>query len=172
MKEQAKEWLSWLTKTVLFWKTNDAERGKLLRFLHNLVIDGVLFMVIASHTFYRSYVLQTFVLGILFLIWLQHMAFHCCIFTDVERDLIGDNASITGPWVELFGIEPTPDLTRIVMLTVSTVGFGALLLEWISRTLHKVSKVYEHLPQWTGVLKTIIGTTQQVLASHPTSVAS
>lgn len=176
MKETVTDGFIWLTDKVLFWKETLAEKGHILRVIHNAVIHFLVFLVILTHTLYPSYFLQTIILGCIGIIWLQHMIFHVCVVTDAERKMIGDEGCVVGPIVEIFNIKPTPDVTRACMLVLSTTSFWILALEWISRTLNKMNKVYSlSTSYFTGLQSWVLSfmnTIQQAHANHPTSAAS
>ena len=176
MKEAVTDGLIWLTDKVLFWKESLAEKGRLLRVIHNAFLHFIVFMVILTHTLYPSYFLQTLILGVIGIVWLQHMVFHVCIVTDAERKMIGDEECVMGPIVEIFNIKPTPDVTRACMLVLSTTGFGVLSLEWLSRTLSKAFKVYTttsgYLSNAQTWLTSFMNTIPQALATPVTSSAS
>lgn len=142
MKEQAIEWLSWLTHKVFFWESDQKRKGEMLRYVHNLFVDSMIVMIIVNFTLYRSYLLQTVLLGLMIIIWLQHVCLWTCIFTDVEQELIKDDKCVVGPWLQFLRLEPTHDNTTAIMIVVSTLTTGFLFLGWTSRTIYRMTTMY------------------------------
>lgn len=172
MKEEAIHWLRWLTDKVFFWETENKKKGEMLRYVHNLFVDSMLVMIIINFTLYRSYILQTILLGLMILIWLQHILLWTCVVTDVEQQLIEDDKCVVGPWLQFLRLEPTHENTTAIMIVVSTIATGLLLLSWLSRTIHRVMTMYDATTSYlhsTPFLQKIFNTMPQV---HVTPVVS
>ena len=175
MKEQAIHWLRWLTDKVFFWETENKKKGEMLRYVHNLFVDSMLVMIIINFTLYRSYILQTILLGIMILICLQHILLWTCVVTDVEQQLIQDDKCVVGPWLQFLRLEPTHENTTAIMIVISTIATGLLLLSWLSRTIHRITTMYDATTSFlysTPFLLKFFNTIPQVPVVHPTSVVS
>jgi amino acid transporter len=58
-----------------------------------------------------------------------------CVFTRVEQRLIGDSDNFWDPYVELMGIKPSHEVNTAVLITVSTVAFAFMGLEWTANMI-------------------------------------
>ena len=138
MEQYAVEWTEWIVHKVIFWETDNVKKGRILRMLHHMATYGLITLVIISHTVYPSFWLQTYVLWLCFLSWIQHVLTHGCVISKVEQKLIGDESSLIDPVIDLFGIEATEQSKRGILTLGSTIAVGVLSLEWVSRLFHKV----------------------------------
>jgi len=128
----------WATHKILFWEDDDVQKGRILRFFHFCSGYALIFLVAFSHLIYPAFWLQTLVLFLVALVWIQHLVFNGCISSKVEQKLIGDSTSFVDPILELFHIEPTKEIGVFTVTLISTLGANLLFLEWISRLHHKV----------------------------------
>lgn len=138
MEQYAVEWTEWLVHKVLFWEKDNVKKGRILRLVHHIVSYGLVVLVIISHTIYPALWLQTYVLWICFLSWIQHVLTHGCVISKVEQKLIGDGDSLIDTILDIFRIEATEYSKRGILTLISTVTVGLLSLEWVSRMFHKV----------------------------------
>jgi hypothetical protein len=138
MESFATEWTEWAVHTILFWETDDERKGKILRWVHYFMTNALLIMIVVSHTIYPAFWLQTFILIFSIFAWLQHITCNGCVISKVEQKLIGDSKSFVDPFLELFHIEPTKELSIAFLILGSTIGVGLLGLEWIARVHHKL----------------------------------
>jgi hypothetical protein len=138
MQKYAVEWTEWIVHTVLFWETDNAKKGRILRAIHHAGVYALLTLIIVSHTIYPAFWLQTILLAFCFLVWVQHILTHGCVISKVEQKLIGDESSFLDPFLELYQIEAS-EFSKQGILTLGSSLFLALLsLEWISRVFHKI----------------------------------
>jgi hypothetical protein len=63
------------------------------------------------------------------------------VISKVEQKLIGDSSSFVDPLFDLFHVEPTKELSVMVVILGSSVGVLLLSLEWIARVHHKIIPV-------------------------------
>jgi hypothetical protein len=138
MESFATEWTEWAVHTILFWETDNERKGKILRWVHHFMTNALLIMIVVSHTIYPAFWLQTFILVFSIFAWLQHLTCNGCVISKVEQKLIGDSKSFVDPFLELFHIEPTKELSIAFLILGSTIGVGLLSLEWIARVHHKL----------------------------------
>jgi hypothetical protein len=138
MEQYAIEWTEWLVHKVLFWETDNVKKGRILRFIHYILSYGLVLLVIISHTIYPALWLQTCVLWVCFLAWVQHVLTHGCVISKVEQKLIGDGDSLIDSILDIFHIEANEYSKRGILTLISTVSVGLLSLEWVSRIFHKV----------------------------------
>jgi hypothetical protein len=138
MEALATEWTEWAVDKILFWETDKERKGKLLRWVHHFMSYALLIMIVVSHTIYPAFWLQTMILGFCILVWLQHITCNGCVLSKVEQKLIGDSKSFIDPFVEIFHIEPTHQITIAILILGSTIGVALLSLEWIARVHHKL----------------------------------
>lgn len=155
MESYAVEWTEWVVRTGLFWESDDARKGLIVRTLHHAIMYALGTLVIVSHTIYPAFWLQTLVLGACVLIWIQHVLTHGCVISKVEQKLIGDSESFVDPFLSMFRIEMTHESKSGIVILGSTLVVGLLSLEWIARIHHK-----------------LIPIAAQVLASAPLLVSS
>jgi len=133
----AVEWTEWLVHLTLFWEPDARKKGRILRSFHHFVMHALLVMIVVSHTIYPAFWLQTVVLGICILIWVQHVTTNGCVVSKVEQKLIGDTESFVDPILELFGVTPSREISIAVVVLGSSVFVFLLSMEWIARVAHK-----------------------------------
>ena len=144
METFATEWTEWIVHKVFFWEPDNERKGKLLRAIHHFVSNSLIVMIIVSHTVYPAFWLQTLVLAICILVWLQHVSCNGCVVSKVEQKLIGDSNSFVDPLFDLFHVTPTKELSIMVVILGSSVGVLLLSLEWIARVHHKIILMHFH----------------------------
>jgi hypothetical protein len=137
----------WATHKVLFWEDDDAQKGRILRFVHYCSGYALVFLVAFSHLIYPAFWLQTITLFLVTAVWIQHIVFNGCISSKVEQKLIGDSASFVDPVIQLFRLEPTKELSIFTLILITTMATNILWLEWIGRLHHKVVPVAITLSQ-------------------------
>jgi hypothetical protein len=138
MEAFASEWTEWAVHKAMFWETDPVRKGKLLRSMHHFVSHAVIMLVIISHTLYPAFWLQTVVLCMCILVWLQHVTCNGCVISKVEQKLIGDSESFVTPILEAFHLKPTQEIAVAVVILGSSLGVFLLSLEWVARVHHKL----------------------------------
>jgi len=141
MESFATEWTEWAVHKVLFWEEDPVRKGKLVRYIHDFLSNTMIVLIVISHTLYPAFWLQTIVLCICVLVWLQHLVCNGCVISKVEQKLIGDTRSFAAPFLEVFHIEPTKELGSAMIIMGSTLVVFFLGLEWIARIHHKLLPV-------------------------------
>lgn len=138
MQHYAVEWTEWLVHRVLFWESNDAKKGRILRTLHHATVYAIGTLIIVSHTIYPAFWLQTVILGFYALVWIHHILTRGCVASKVEQKLIKDESSFLDPFLDLYGIEATEYSKQGILMLGSSLLMFLMSLEWISRVSHKV----------------------------------
>lgn len=138
MEQTATKWTEWLVHRVLFWETDDAKKGRILRGIHHAGVFALGTLIVVSHTLYPALWLQTILLAFCLLVWAQHVLTNGCLLSKVEQKLIGDETSFLDPFLELFHIEATEQSKRGILILGSTVVVGMLSMEWVARVIHKL----------------------------------
>lgn len=141
MESFAIEWTEWAVHKVLFWEEDPVRKGKLVRYIHDFLSNTMIILIVISHTLYPAFWLQTIVLCICVVVWLQHLVCNGCVISKVEQKLIGDTRSFAAPFLEVFHIEPTKELGSAMIIMGSTLVVFFLGLEWIARIHHKLIPV-------------------------------
>ena len=141
METVAVEWTEWAVHKVLFWEEDPVRKGKIVRYIHDFMSNALIVLIVISHTLYPAFWLQTIVLCICVLVWLQHLVCNGCVISKVEQKLIGDTRSFAAPFLEVFHIEPTKELGSAMIIMGSTLVVFFLGLEWIARIHHKLLPV-------------------------------
>lgn len=141
MESFATEWTEWAVHKVLFWEEDPVRKGKLVRYIHDFLSNTMIVLIVISHTLYPAFWLQTIVLCICVVVWLQHLVCNGCVISKVEQKLIGDTRSFAAPFLEVFHIEPTKELGSAMIIMGSTLVVFFLGLEWIARIHHKLIPV-------------------------------
>ena len=144
MENVAIEWTEWLVHKVLFWEEDPVRKGKIVRYIHDFMSNALIILIVISHTLYPAFWLQTIVLFISVLVWLQHIACNGCIVSKVEQKLIGDTRSFATPILEVYHIEPTKELTNVLVILGSSLSVFFLSLEWFARIHHKLLPVFNY----------------------------
>jgi hypothetical protein len=138
MESFATEWSEWAVHKVLFWEEDPVRKGKLVRYIHDFLSNAMIILIVISHTLYPAFWLQSIVLFICVIVWLQHLVCNGCVISKVEQKLIGDTRSFAAPFLEVFHIEPTKELGSAMIIMGSTLVVFFLGLEWIARIHHKL----------------------------------
>jgi hypothetical protein len=138
MESFATEWSEWAVHKVLFWEEDPVRKGKLVRYIHDFLSNTMIVLIVISHTLYPAFWLQSIVLFICVIVWLQHLVCNGCVISKVEQKLIGDTRSFAAPFLEVFHIEPTKELGSAMIIMGSTLVVFFLGLEWIARIHHKL----------------------------------
>jgi len=137
MQAVAVEWTEWAINTVMFWESDEKKRGRIVRALHHFLSYGLITMIIVCHTIYPAFWLQTVILVICILVWIQHILTGGCVISKIEQKWLGDQQSFVDPLVELFNIKLAEDDDRSGFVTLgSTFAVFFLTLEWVSRASH------------------------------------
>jgi hypothetical protein len=144
METAATEWTEWVVHTILFWEEDPVRKGKILRYIHDFMSNALIVLIVISHTLYPAFWLQTVILCICILVWLQHLACNGCIVSKVEQKLIGDTRSFATPILEVYHIEPTKELTSALVILGSSVSVFFLSLEWFARVHHKLLPLFTY----------------------------
>ena len=144
METIATEWMEWSVNKVLYWEEDPVRKGKIVRYIHDFLSNTLIILIVISHTLYPAFWLQTMVLFISVLVWLQHIACNGCIVSKVEQKLIGDTRSFASPILEVYHIEPTKELTNVLVILGSSLSVFFLSLEWLARLHHKLLPVFNY----------------------------
>jgi hypothetical protein len=144
MENVATEWMEWAVHKVLFWEEDPVRKGKILRYIHDFMSNALIILIVISHTLYPAFWLQTVILCICILVWLQHVACNGCIVSKVEQKLIGDTRSFATPILEVYHIEPTKELTSALIILGSSVSVFFLSLERFARVHHKLVPLFTY----------------------------
>jgi hypothetical protein len=141
MEAWAVENYEWGVHKLLFWESDDVQKGRIVRIVHYFIAYALIFLVAFSHLIYPAFWLQTLTLFFVSIVWLQHVTCNGCVSSKVEQKLIGDSSSFIDPLLQIFKIEPTKELAIFTLIVVSTIGTNVLWLEWIARVHHKMFPV-------------------------------
>jgi hypothetical protein len=139
--DEVTDWVEWMLHKVMFWEGDNGRKGRILRAIHHLMSYAMLTLILVSHTIYPALWFQTILVVAVGLTWIQHLVLRGCVFTRVEQRLLGDQDNFWDPYVELMGIKPSNDVNTAVLITVSTVGFTLMGLEWTSNIIRLVRDV-------------------------------
>jgi hypothetical protein len=139
--DEVTDWVEWMLHKAMFWETDIGRKGRILRAVHHLTSYAMLTLVIVAHTLYPALWFQTFLLVAMGVIWIQHIVLRGCVFTRVEQRLIGDSNAFWDPYVEFIGIQPSEQVNTAVLITVSTVAFSLMGLEWTSNVIRLIKEV-------------------------------
>jgi len=145
MEAWAVEHWEWAVHKMIFWETDDAQKGRIIRVIHYFMGYALIFLVAFSHLIYPAFWLQTVTLFLVTSVWLQHITCNGCVSSKVEQKLIGDNTSFIDPILQLFKLEPSQELTIFTLIVISTMATNILWLEWIGRLHHKLRPVVTDL---------------------------
>jgi hypothetical protein len=139
MEHTATEWTEWIVHRIMFWESDNAKKGRIVRAIHHAGTIALGTLIIVSHTVYPAFWLQTLLLGFCLLVWIHHILTNGCVLSKVEQKLIGDETSFLDPFLDLFHIEATESSKRGILILGSTLSVAILSLEWVSRVVHKVT---------------------------------
>jgi len=153
MQALAVEWTEWAIVNAMFWETDEKRRARIVRAIHHFLSYGLITMIIVCHTIYPAFWLQTTVLFVCILVWIQHVLTGGCVVSKVEQKWLGDSESFVDPIVELFHIKLAEDDDRSGFVTLgSTMAVFFLTLEWVSRASHAGWKLLARAPQIVSTL--------------------
>ena len=138
MEETAVNWTEWVIHRIFYWEEDNAKKGRLVRAIHTGTSYVILLMVVLSFTLLRAFWIQTILLGICGLIWLQHILFHVCVFSKVEQRLLEDETSFLDPFLELVGVEANERSKQGILMMLSTIGMAMFTLAWVGRVQSEI----------------------------------
>ena len=138
MEETAVNWTEWVIHRIFYWEEDNAKKGRLVRAIHTGTSYVILLMVVLSFTLLRAFWIQTILLGICGLIWLQHILFHGCVFSKVEQRLLEDETSFLDPFLELVGVEANERSKQGILMMLSTIGMAMFTLAWVGRVQSEI----------------------------------
>jgi hypothetical protein len=138
MEETAVNWTEWVIHRIFYWEEDNAKKGRLVRAIHTGTSYVILLMVVLSFTLLRAFWIQTILLAICGLIWLQHILFHGCVFSKVEQRLLEDETSFLDPFLELVGVEANERSKQGILMMLSTIGMAMFTLAWVGRVQSEI----------------------------------
>ena len=138
MEETAVNWTEWVIHRIFYWEEDNAKKGRLVRAIHTGTSYVILLMVVLSFTLLRAFWIQTILLGICGLIWLQHILVHGCVFSKVEQRLLEDETSFLDPFLELVGVEANERSKQGILMMLSTIGMAMFTLAWVGRVQSEI----------------------------------
>jgi hypothetical protein len=157
MQAAAIEWTEWAINTFMFWEPDEKKKARIVRGLHHFVVYAIVTLIIVSHTIYPAFWLQSVLLVICILVWIQHVLTGGCVISKIEQKWLGTRESFVDPIVDLFNIKLAEEDDRTGFVTLgSTVAVLFLSLEWISRASHIAWKLLAQAPQIVSSLTTNI----------------
>lgn len=155
MQAFAVEWTEWAIVNAMFWETDEKKRAKIVRAIHHFLSYGLITLIIVAHTIYPAFWLQSYLLVVCILVWIQHVLTGGCVISKVEQKWLGDTESFVDPIVDLFHIKLAPEDDRSGFVTMgSTFAVFFLTLEWLSRASHVGWKWLLRAPQLVSTLAT------------------
>lgn len=138
MEAWAVETWEWAVHKLIFWESDDVQKGRIVRAVHYFLGFALIFLVAFSHLIYPAFWLQTITLFLVTCVWLQHITCNGCVSSKVEQKLVGDKTSFIDPILQIFKLEPTQELAVFTLIVISTMATNILWLEWIARVIHKI----------------------------------
>lgn len=132
MEQPAVDWVERIIHQVLFWESDNKQKGEILRAFHYFGVYALITLIIVSHTIYPAFWLQTAILFFCISVWIQHMLTHGCVFSKVEQRLLEDERSFLDPILGLFHIEANEKSKQGILMLGSSMGVSFLFLEWVS----------------------------------------
>lgn len=137
-----------LRKFIVFiygWLTTDGNiLGYILGVTHFLIAITIFIVLIVSYTIYPAFWLQTLVILLLFIIWLQHVVLKVCISTVAEERFTNSQAPffrIVTDLTNYFGISFDRFLENIVI--AETIAISSLSLALIGRMSVNIHDIYK-----------------------------
>jgi hypothetical protein len=153
MQAAAIEWTEWAINTGMFWEPDEKKKARIVRGVHHLFVYAMFTLIIVSHTIYPAFWLQTVVLFVCILVWIQHVLTGGCVVSKVEQKWLGTTESFVDPIVDLFHIKLAEDDDRTGFVTLgSTVAVLFLSLEWVSRLIHMAMGLLSRARQTVSTL--------------------
>jgi hypothetical protein len=136
-----------LRKFIIFiygWLTTDGKiLGYILGVTHFLTAIAIFIVLIVSYTIYPAFWLQSLVISLLFIIWLQHVVLKVCISTVAEETFTNSQAPffrIVTDLTNYFGISFDRFLENIVI--AETIAISSLSLALIGRISVNIHDIY------------------------------
>lgn len=110
--------------------------GEIVYTLHLFGFYTLLVLIVVSHLVYPVFWFQLCVFITLFLIWIQHILLKTCIFTSLERRLLGNKHPLMIDTIlTIFDLSIDKNTRMGVTLLLSTMGVIFLGLELVARSV-------------------------------------
>lgn len=141
MESIAVEWTEWIVDRIMFWESDKKRKARILRAVHHFLSYGLLILIIVSHTLYPAFWLQTILLFVCGLVWVQHVVTNGCVISKVEQKWLEDESSFIDPFLELVHADIPNSSKPGILILGSTLAVFMLSLEWIARVIHMMLKL-------------------------------
>ncbi len=119
----------------------------MIQAIYTFCIHALLILTLLSHTLFSSYLLQTITFLFVLILWIHHMY----SYTFGEQPSY-DEECILEPLLHIVHTQPTSDVRKASLITLSTSAVFFLGLEWISKTLDKLKQASLTLPTYASCL--------------------
>jgi len=141
MESIAVEWTEWFVDKLIFWESDKKRKARLLRAVHHFTVNTIAVLIIISHTIYPAFWLQTILLGVCGLVWIQHVLTNGCVFSKIEQKWLEDESSFIDTFLEIVHAD-VPNVAKPgIVILGSTLLVFMLSLEWTARLIHMMIKL-------------------------------
>lgn len=135
LTEMIQDGLEHILRYVIFWESEDTKIGMIIQIMHHSFIYGMILWYFYVHTFSTSYFQLVLLACIWFIVWLQHVCCHACLFFNIEQKLIGSHTTIVDHILHLFNIPASDEIRNGIFFIISSLIMCMLSCEVLSRTI-------------------------------------
>ena len=124
-------------RTIFFWTQTDHDLGLWISYFHIGIATMIGTFVLTYRMFRPPFWMLVTMLGVVLLLFLQHVFLRACVLSRVEKRLLGEGGWFMRPLLGWFGISAT----RETVLGVTIMFFGLMLAILISEV---VGEIWRH----------------------------
>jgi hypothetical protein len=128
---------------LIFWESDDKTIRIVIQMCCHAFFYGMILWYIYLHTFSDSYLQYVFFCFIYFLVWVHHIFFRVCLFFNMEQKVMGNHVRIIDNILHIFHITPSEEVTKGVLLLVSSLIMAMLSFELLSRTIGCIKSLHQ-----------------------------
>jgi len=135
LKQYIESGLEYVLRLIFFWEKEDKRLGKLMQFGHNVFVYVMAIIYVILSIWSQSYFGFLLYVTVFGMIWVHHLICGGCVWTEIERRLVGESKCITDPLLELFHIPITPETSSGTFMMLSCIFMAILTMQLSSKTV-------------------------------------
>ena len=129
-------------RSIIFWESDDKNIRIAIQMVRHAFFYGMILWYIYLHTFSDSYLQYVLFCFIFFLVWVHHIFFRVCLFFNMEHQVVENHVSIIDNILHIFHITPSEEVSKGVLLLISSLIMAMLSFELLSRTVGCIKSLH------------------------------